>query len=60
MNVNTRFHAVSLHTQFIHDSKKEKKWPTEKFEMEKNSKKVEVNFCVQNYFHARTSLSVMV
>ena len=47
-------------TQLIHDSKKEKKWPTEKFEMEKNSKKVEVNFCVQNYFHARTSLSVMV
>ena len=26
------------------------------FKMEKSSKKFEVSFCVQNYFHARTSL----
>ena len=37
-----------------------RKKKNDQFEMEKNSKKVEVNFCVQNYFHARTSLSVMV
>ena len=33
--------------------------PSEKkqdFKMEKRSKKFEVSFCVQNYFHARTSL----
>ena len=38
--------------------------PSEKkqdFKMEKSSKKFEVSFCVQNYFHARTSLcDVMV